>query len=61
MTPPTCGYCGRPIIGLITWGYGVPYHHDCARGPCDPPTFSPPPLTEDAVRRIVREELDKEI
>ena len=54
---PVCGYCGRPIIGLITWGYGVAYHYECTRGPSAPRTFGPLILTEDDVRRIVREEI----
>lgn len=32
-TVPLCGYCGRPIVGAMTFGGGVAFHPECTRGP----------------------------
>lgn len=69
-TTPLCGYCGRPVIGMAVWGAGRAYHAECTRGPNWHQTYAPTPLphgqarvlqqlTEDDVRRIVREEIAK--
>ena len=62
-----CAYCGRPAATLI-WIGGAGYHEECTRGPgFQAPTYQPLPpapgciprqqLTEEDVRRIVRDEL----
>ena len=67
-TTPICGHCGRPVLIQAMWHGGVPYHYECTRGPGAPLTYAPLPpdpegcrpakmLTEEDVRRIVREEL----
>ena len=68
-TTPLCGYCGRPVIDYAVWHAGVPYHGECTHGPSGPLRYAPMPvqpgctplrqLTEDDVRRIVREEIAK--
>ena len=68
-TTPLCGYCGRPVIDFAVWHAGVPYHGECTRGPREQLRYVPMPaqpgctplrqLTEDDVRRIVREEIAK--
>lgn len=60
-----CTYCGRPAVSLV-WINGFGYHQECLRGPgyqeqvyqspSQPMWFG---LTEDRVRQIVREELEK--
>ena len=68
MTGPLCQHCGRPIGGVATWLGGQPYHPECTHGLGYSTHYAPspiatlgckpaPPLTEDDVRRIVREEL----
>jgi hypothetical protein len=63
-----CQHCGRPVGEVATWIGGLPYHPECTHGPgylthyapspVDRPGCRPTPmLTEDDVRRIVREEL----
>lgn len=27
-----CCYCGRPVIGQMTWGATGPYHPECCQG-----------------------------
>ena len=70
--PMVCGYCGRPIASEAKWLGGTPYHSACTESPgYDPgtirfyppgqlpiPTFTPA-MTEDDVRRIVREEIER--
>ena len=63
-TVPMCGYCGRPIATKTLWLGGRTYHYECTRGPGAPMTYTYTytgqetiMLTEDDVRRIVREEL----
>lgn len=60
-----CGYCGRPMVTMVYVG-DCAYHPECVRGPgYAPPSMVPmfpgalplPHLTENDVRRIVREEL----
>lgn len=68
-TTPLCGYCGRPVIDFAVWHGGVPYHGECTHGPSGPLRYAQMPaqpgctpirqLTEDDVRRIVREEIAK--
>ena len=60
-----CVLCGMPIIGQITYASGIPYHEQCAHGPNGPfrnmamPNPTPPkPLTEEDVRRVVREGIE---
>lgn len=48
--PMVCKYCKRPIGGTATYIGTWPYHYECTRGPVAP-------LTEEDVRRLVREEL----
>jgi len=53
---PVCFFCGRPIIGSVVpgiWG-GEVYHPECVFAPSRQTTAS---LTEEDVRKIVREEL----
>ena len=58
-TTPTCGFCGMPVLVQPTWWGGVAYHFECAHGPGGPlpAQISPKTLTEEDVRRIVREEM----
>lgn len=67
-TVALCQHCGRPIGGVATWLGGLPYHPECTHGPSYPTHYAPlpaehpgcrptPALTEDDVRRIVRDEL----
>ena len=69
-TTPLCGYCGRPVIGMAVWDAGRAYHAECTRGPSWHQTYASIPsphgqaralrqLSEDDVRRIVREEMAK--
>lgn len=58
MTTPTCGYCGRPVIGAAIYHGGRAYHVECTRGP-GAQQFQAHPLTVETVRQIVREELAK--
>jgi hypothetical protein len=65
--PMVCQHCKRPIGGAATYIGTWPYHYECTRGPGAPLTYSPMEatpgarpvnlLTEQDVRRIVREEL----
>ena len=57
MTTPHCGYCGRPVIGAAIYAGGLAYNPECTRGPSAQQTYQLPPLTEEMVRKIVREEL----
>jgi len=65
-TVALCQHCGRPIGGVAKCLGGLPYHPECTHGPSypthyemtrTPTTTWPSTLTEDDVRRIVREEL----
>ena len=66
-TTPLCGYCGRPVIGLAVWDAGRAYHAECTHGPSGPMRYVPVPqapgcvplrqLTEEDVRKIIRDEL----
>ena len=67
-TVATCQHCGAPIGGAATWLGGLPYHPECTHGPGYPTHYAPLSLehegckpshriTENDVRRIVREEL----
>jgi hypothetical protein len=65
-----CAHCGRPCASAV-WIGSLPYHQECMRGPgyqADVCRLYPPhpdwhhrapahDLTENDVRRIVREEL----
>ena len=59
ITTPLCGYCGRPVIAAAPAVYngGRAYHAECTRGPVYQQQFQAPPLTEETVRQIVREDL----
>lgn len=55
----TCGHCGRPMASAV-WINGQGYHPECTHGPgFQMPTFTQSPLTEEDIRRIVREEIDR--
>ena len=56
ITTPSCGYCGRPVIGSALYHGGLAYHPECTRGP-NAQQFQAHPLTVETVRQIVREEL----
>jgi len=67
-TVATCQHCGRPIGGVATWLGGLPYHPECTHGPGYLTHYAPlapehegckpsHQITENDVRRIVREEL----
>lgn len=61
-TTPICGACGLPISAGVMWIGGAPYHYACTHGPAltiERIKIMPPAkiLTEEDVRRIVREEL----
>ena len=60
---PKCDMCGKPTERPL-WLDGLPYHSGCANGPGGPlrnetitATAQAKPLTEEDVRRIVREEM----
>lgn len=63
--PPCCEGCGGPIVGASIWYLGFAYHVECAgragtaykRMPATPGCAPVNQLTENDVRRIVREEL----
>lgn len=58
-----CPFCRWPIsVGESSiWVNGIEYHSTCSPVPPADPAWMPArPLTEDDVRRIVREELAKE-
>ena len=55
-TDMTCGYCGRPIVGPMTWGAAGPYHPECTRGPTSAPQYyAHVPMAEDELRRRLDE------
>ena len=68
-TGMTCMHCGRPILVDVAYIGNCNYHLECARPPEQPFRYEPMPphpgaqplipLTEDDVRRIVREELQR--
>ena len=65
-TPLKCSHCDRPIGGVQTWIGGFAFHQECAHGPGADMTLRPQvaatwprPLTEDRVREIVREEMER--
>lgn len=54
-----CGHCGRPVASAM-WIGDLPYHLECTQPPdSQTRTFQTAPLTEEQVRRIVRDELDR--
>lgn len=57
----TCGYCGKPIPGQVfSYVCGIPYHIECTQGPgYVQRTYQPASLTEENMRKIIREELSK--
>jgi hypothetical protein len=58
-TVALCQYCGRPIGSVAAWLGGSPYHPECTHGPSYPAHYEmtrTSMLTEDDVRRILREE-----
>jgi hypothetical protein len=67
---PSCQHCGRPIAGFPTYIGAYSYHPECTRGPGVEMAYQPMPftqgayavpiLTEGDVRRIVREELERQ-
>lgn len=60
----TCQYCGRPVIGVATWGSSGPYHPECTRGPGDKTNFySCDPAWEIEVEELKRriEKLESDI
>lgn len=69
--PMVCQHCKRPIGGAATYIGTWPYHYECTRGPGAPLTYASmdaapgarpaSPLTEEDVRRIVRDELAAEL
>lgn len=55
-----CAYCGRPAASLV-WIGGMGYHLECTHGPGGSVTYTPPPpMDDERVRQIVREELHRE-
>jgi len=57
-TMPSCGYCGRPVVGFANFQGGVAYHPECCHGPDYGKNIYPAPvLTEERIRQIIREEL----
>lgn len=67
-TLPMCLHCGRPITGQIVYAGNGAYHWECTQPPGQqsyqpmPNQFGAipvPTLTEEDVRRIVREELGR--
>jgi len=68
MTAFTCGYCGRPCASFV-WLGDVPYHEECTHGPDYRRSYyggnvsdwakGVAPLSEQDVRRIVREEIER--
>ena len=54
-TTAFCDYCGKPLLSGVWIGSRM-YHIECTRSPN---YYTPPPLSEEDIRRIVREELDK--
>lgn len=58
-TTLTCMKCGGPLGASSIWIGGDPYHYACAPFVPAVTRYVPSPLTEDDVRRIVREELDR--
>ena len=60
-TTMACRKCGEPLASASIWIDGQPYHYTCTPYiPALSPFKSQAALTEDDVRRIVREELAKE-
>jgi hypothetical protein len=67
--PMICQYCQRPIAGLATHIGHLAYHPECTHGPNYPTHYAPMPpvpgcvpwraISEDDVRRIVRDEMTK--
>lgn len=70
--PYNCAVCSKVVAGTVIWSGGLPFHPHCADPPQvdfsafkkkeqEPLVmkgfFPPGQLTEDDVRRIVREEL----
>ena len=61
-----CAYCGRPAEQLV-WIGGHGYHPECTRGSgWQPQVYQAPPvqhytlpITEERVRQIVRDELQR--
>jgi hypothetical protein len=60
-----CNHCGRPVASGVWIGSGL-YHDECTRGPGYSPNYYGSmgctpfvPLTEDRVRQIVREEIER--
>ena len=57
-TTPVCFFCGRPIIGSMVSGLGgETYHPECTYAPSRQFQGQLTSLTEEDIRRIVREEL----
>ncbi len=57
----TCGFCGRPCASFV-WAGGIAYHEECTHGPdYQHPYYALPvqALTEQRVRTIVREEIER--
>ena len=56
----TCGLCGTKIVGAYFMSAGIAYHfkNDCQASPEPEPTPPPKTLTEEDVRRIVRDEIN---
>jgi hypothetical protein len=58
-----CGYCGRPCASGVWIGHQVfhpVFHPECTRGPgFTQQHYVPPPLTEERVREIVRDEMKR--
>lgn len=52
-TIQTCMYCGRPVVNAI-YIATLPYHVECTHGP----SWQTAP-TEDRVRQIVRDEIER--
>jgi hypothetical protein len=58
-----CGFCGRPCANFV-WLNGSAYHEECTHGPHWQPRYygtaqPAPALTEEGVRQIVREEIER--
>lgn len=57
-TAPLCAHCGRPVLFNGRMAGMLMYHYECTLS-TNAQTFTPPPMTADLLRLIVREEVGK--